>query len=179
MEAAMFRVKGENRQDRQYHVDLIWDVHKKDIGAAVILAAAYLEWCIRRCILALGASPVAELRKKLNERQMDVEGLKGLWKSEVCSQHKDIDTLPNLFDLQRLKPRFDNTPLTWQSIDRARRLRNDLVHGAKCDPLEKHGRKHLEILIAASDVVINLVEKHKSSIFRIIRRGVKKASSAK
>ena len=175
----MFRVKGENRQERQYHVNLIWKVYHEDVGAAVILAASYFEWCIRRCILALGASSVTELRKKLNDRQMDVEGLKDLWKSEVCTQHKNIPSLPNIFDLQRPKPRFDNTPLTWQSIDRARRLRNDLVHGAKCDPLEKHGRKHVELLIAASNVLIDLAEKRKHPIFGIIRRGVKKASSSK
>ena len=174
----MFRVKGENRQDRQYHVDLIWKVYNEDVGAAVILAASYFEWCIRRCILALGASSVAELRKKLNDRQMDVEGVKDLWKSEVCSQHKEIHTLPKVYDLPRSKPRFDNTPLTWQSIDRARRLRNELVHGAKCDPLERHGRKHVEILVAASDVLINLAEKHKHSIFRIIKRGAKKTSNS-
>lgn len=171
-ETAMFRIKGEKRQDRQYHVNLIWDVYDKDVGAAVILAATYFEWCIRRCILALGVSAVADLRKKLNDKEMNIDGLKDLWRAEIGDQHEEriIKTLPNVFDVPMPKPTFDGVKLTWQSIGRARKLRNDLVHGARCEPLDKHGRKHVEILLAASDSLIKLAEEHKRALFKIIKR---------
>ncbi len=175
---AMFRVRGENRQDRQYHVSLIWNVYKEDVGAAIILAATYFEWCIRRCILALGATPVSDLRTTMNNPGMNTDGLKDLWKSEVCLQHSDICALPDVFDSQRPKQVFDGTKLTWQNIGRARKARNDLVHGARCEPLEAHGKKHVEIFIAASDILIKLAENHGRSIFKIIKRGVKKAESS-
>ena len=89
-------------------------------------------------------------------------------------RYGDIPILPQLFDLRKNKLRFENLPLTWQNIDRARDLRNQLVHGAKCDPLEQHGKKFIDILLAASEVISGTAESKGYSVFRIIKRREKR-----
>ena len=170
----VFRIRGVNRQDRQYHVDLIRKVSNNDLGAAIILAAVYFEWCVRRCIIALGTSPVTYLREKLNDHRMNAERLQKLWTAEVGKHYPELQTLSYIFDSQKNKPKFGNLQLDWKSIDYARQMRNRLVHGERCTPLEKNGQKFVEILLAASDILVNLAESKGHSIFMIIRRNTNK-----
>ena len=170
----MFRVTGEDREDRQYHIDLIRMVSQNDLGAAIILAAVYFEWCVRRCIMALGTSSVADLRKRLNDHRMNFDGLKTLWTAEV--HKKDLPTLPSLFDSRKNKPKFLNLTLDWKNIKNAHKMRNQLVHGYSCNPKDEKGLRYVELLLAATNIIAYLAESRGHSIFRkIIRRSKKTA----
>ncbi len=170
----MFRVTGEDREDRQYHIDLIRTVSQNDLGAAIILADVYFEWCVRRCIMALGTSSVADLRKRLNDHRMNFDGRKVLWTKEV--HKKDVPTLPCLFDSRKNKPKFLNLTLDWKGIKNAHKMRNQLVHGYSCNPKKEKGLKYVELLLAAADIIVDLAESRGRSIFKkIIRRNKKTA----
>ena len=174
----MFRIRGANRQNREYHVDLVHKVANDDWGAAIILAAVYFEWCVRRCIIALASAPVADIRKKVNDRRMSFDKLQKTWAKEVCGQRPDVPALADVFDSIKGKPHFGNLVLEWRSIDYARQLRNRLVHGERCDPLERNGRKYVELLLAASDVIVQLSESRGQSIFKPIKRNNLKTKPA-
>ena len=170
----MFRVKGTNRQDRQYHIDLIRKVAAYDLGAAIILGAIYFEWCVRRSIVALGKSSVTDLRKKMKDRGMGFEGLRKLWREEVCKRYSDVPILSRVFDSLKKKPRFGKLLLDWHGIDSAHKMRNRLVHGDMCTPLEQKGQAYIDLLLAASNILADLTESKGRSIFKIIRRDVKR-----
>ena len=170
----MFRVRGANRQDRQYHIDLIRKVAAYDLGAAIILSAIYFEWCVRRSIVALGKSSVADLHKAMKDRGMGFDNLRKLWRLEVCRRYPDLPTLPLVFDSLKNKPKFGKLQLDWYGIDRARKMRNRLVHGDTCTPLEHQGLAYIDLLLAASNLLANLVESKGRSIFKTIRRDVKR-----
>lgn len=166
----MFRVTGKNRQDHNYHVRMIEAVGKLDMGAGIILAAVYFEWCVTRCIMALGRSSVAEIRRTISEECSNFDDIVDLWRAEVVVAHSNIPIIPEVFDKKKKKQSFRGRVLTWDAIKKARKSRNELVHGKRCDPLEKHGRKHLDILLAASGIIAELAEVSGHSIFRVVRR---------
>lgn len=166
----MFRVKGKDKQDHEYHVKLIEGVASKDIGAGIVLAAVYFEWCVRRCILALSISPVAAIRAKLDDKKMHIDELHDLWKCEVKRMHADVPSLSGFFDNQKKKPTVGGRPLTWARIKQAISKRNCLAHGSCCDPKPIHGEKYLETLLVASRMLVDMAESKKRSIFKIVRR---------
>jgi len=169
-EEGMFRVKGKERQDRIWHEQTIRCVADIDLAAGIILAATYFEWCVRRSILALGCSSVRDLSCQLSGPALNFDGLVELWNEEVAWRFGNDFTLPMVFDHRKNKPKFGNLPLTWQSIQKARKQRHSIVHGDRCSPLEIHGRKYMDIFIVASAVLSNIVEENGYSIFNIIRR---------
>lgn len=173
----MFRVRGADRQNRQYHIALIQKVAADDLGAGIILGAVYFEWCVRRSIVALGKSSVADLRKRMKDYGMGFENLRKLWREEVCKRYSDVPVLPCVFDSLKKKPRFGKLLLDWHGIDSARKMRNRLVHGDVCTPLEKKGQAYVDLLLAASDIIADLTESKGRSIFKIIRRDVRKPTS--
>lgn len=166
----MFRVKGMLKESREYHEKLIGEVASRDIGAGIVLAAVYFEWCVRRSIVALGKSPVATLNAKLNSEILSFDKLLGLWKSEVSVEYagRKIANLPDVFDLRKNKPVYGTLKLMWKDIDKARRKRNELVHGGHCAPLEKHGMKYVALLIDAAHVLSELCENYNCPIFEVI-----------
>ena len=170
----MFRVKGENRQDRQYHIDLIRKVAAYDLGAAIILGSIYFEWCVRRSIVALGKSSVADLHKAMKDRGMGFDKLRKLWRLEVCRRYPDLPALPLVFDSLKNKPKFGKLQLDWHGIDCARKMRNRLVHGDTCTPLEHQGRAYVDLRLAAGNLLADLTESKGRSIFKTIRRDIKK-----
>lgn len=170
MECGMFRVKGRLAESRQNHENLINHVTSKDPGAGIILAAVYFEWCVRRSIVALGKSSVAELNAKIKAERLNLEDLKSLWQKEVCvfvDGHK-VSGLPDVFDMQRIKPVFGTLKLSWVDIDRARKRRNELVHGVRCAPLERTGAKYVALLLAASKVLSDICVSQNCDIFHVI-----------
>ncbi len=177
----MFRVKGERRQDRDWHEKMIAKVAAVDVGAGIILAATYFEWCVRRSIVALGVSSVHELSLKLTDPNLRFDDLVELWNTEVAGRFGsgEMLTLPMLYDQSKGKPRFGNLPLTWQNIGRARKLRNALVHGDRCTPLDVHGRKYVDLLIAASARLAKTAEDNGHPIFNVIRRKAKSSKEIK
>jgi hypothetical protein len=166
----MFRVKGEERQDRIWHEKTIRCVADIDLGAGIILSATYFEWCVRRSILALGSSSVSDLSCQLCNPGLNFDGLVELWNKEVAWRFGNDFTLPMVFDHRKNKPKFGNLSLTWQNIQKSRKRRHSIVHGDRCSPLEIHGRKYVDLLIAASAVLSTVVEENGYSIFNIIRR---------
>jgi hypothetical protein len=171
-ESVMFRVKGAEHQDRDWHENTNRRIACIDLGAGIILAAIYFEWCVRRSILALGSSSVHDLSEALKNPKLNFEMLVELWNKEVVGRlgcDKKI-TLSIVFDGRKNKPKFKDMSLTWQNIQKARKMRNALVHGDRCSPLEIHGRKYVELLIMASAILSNVVEENGYSIFNIIRR---------
>ena len=180
-EERMFRVKGEMRQDQDWHEKMIAKVAAMDVGAGIILAATYFEWCVRRSIVALGASSVHELSLKLKDPQLKFDNLVELWNAEVAGLfgNGDMPTLPMLYDQSKNKPKFGNLPLTWQNIGRARKLRNTLVHGDRCTPLDVHGRKYVDLLVAASARLAKTAEDNGHPIFNVIRRQARSSKEAK
>ena len=171
----MFRVKGKERQDRTWYENTIRRVAEIDLGAAIILSPTYFEWCIRRSILALGSSSVHDLACELKNPKLSFEKLVELWNREVSVRFvgEEKITLSLIFDQCKNKPKFQNHSLTWQNIQRARKVRHAIVHSDRCSPLEPNGRKYVELLIAASAILSDLVEKNGRSIFSIIRRTIK------
>lgn len=163
----MFRVKGNGKENQQYHELLIRKIAKCDIGAGIILAAVYFEWCVRRSIVALGRSEVVYLNELLARRNVDMDALLEIWRADV--QNEDIPSLPNVFDLEKGKPHFGNLVLTWKDVGKARKMRNRLVHGNRCAPLNQTGTKYVELFIAAADRLIRISTDQGRSIFRVIR----------
>ena len=166
----MFRVKGKGHQDRIWHENTIRRIADIDIGAGIILSATYFEWCVRRGILALGCSSVKDLSCQLRSSKLNFDALVELWKVEVANRFGAKFNLPMLFDKLKNKPKFGSLSLTWQNIQKARKQRHSIVHGDRCSPLEIHGRKYVELLIAASAVLSNVVDENGYSVFNVIRR---------
>ena len=177
----MFRVKGKERQDRTWHENTIRRVAEIDLGAAIILSATYFEWCIRRSILALGSSSVHDLTHELKNPKLSFEKLVELWNKEASVRFVSEEkiTLPLFFDRCKNKPKFQNHPLTWQNIQRARKVRHAIIHGDRCSPLGANGQKYVELLILASAVLSDLVEKNGYSNFSIIRRKTRTTRESK
>ena len=179
MESQMFRVKGVLKESREYHEKLIADVAKSDVGAGIILAAVYFEWCVRRSIVALGKSPIGDLNEKLHTENLNFEKLKSLWKQEVTvvRDGKVVSSLSDVFDLAKNKPAFGSLKLIWSDIDKARKRRNELVHGSSCAPLEKNGMKYVALLLEAAKKLDELCIDNTCSVFEIITEKIDRKTS--
>ena len=170
----MFRTKGDGKEGRAYHHNLIEDVASLDVGAGIVLGSIYFEWAIRRAIVALGKSSVSELNAKFKAgHNLGYEDLKRLWKEEVAGRD-GISGLTDVFDLNPKKPVFGKLKLTGRDIDRARTRRNEIVHGGRCSPLPKNGFDYVMLQIAAAEALADLVERRSGrSIYSPIRRKTK------
>ena len=166
----MFRTKGDGKEGRSYHRKLIENVAALDVGAGIVLGGIYFEWAIRRAIVALGKSSVAELNAKFKaEHNLGYDDLKKLWKDEVAGRD-GIRGLTDVFDLNPTKPVFGKLKLTGRDIGRARRRRNEIVHGGRSSPLPKNGFDYVRLQIAAAETLADLVEERGRSIYNPIRR---------
>jgi len=170
----MFRTKGDGKENAHYHREMILAVARIDVGAAIVLGAIYFEWAVKRTILALGKSPVSKLNDLYKNgedgKRLNMSKLKDLWKHEVQGCF-GVPTLSDCFDTKKDKKVFGCLKLTWRDLERARELRDNIVHGGRCSPQPKNGMDYVELEIAAAEALAELVvSKSGKSIFKPIRR---------
>ena len=165
----MFLV-GETWEERK---GTILSFAKQDCCVGVILATINMEWCLRRCILAMGSSPVSKLNK------LNLSGLnkyKKCWKDEV--QPNVNISLAVLMDSHLTSTKAWKPTKTlktcngWSVLKYAFKLRHVLVHGAKGSASLEFAQQTIDLLIEAADVLVRFAESQGISIFgkRICRR---------
>jgi hypothetical protein len=128
---------------------------KDDAAIAVLLAAANLEWTLRRAIILLTISARAAVRAKL-EQCHGLSSYESTWDDEVLPHHQ-----------RRLSAVVKN----WEDISRRKgrsrrkgkfQLRHDLIHGSVGSCSVAFARSHVEaFLLAASDVETFCAERGK------------------
>lgn len=162
-------------------VNETWEERKKKILSfaeqddcvGVILATINVEWCLRRCILAMGSTSVSKLNK-LNLSGLDK--YRKCWKEEV--QPNVNISLAVLMDshLTSVKAWMPTKTLKtcngWSVLNYAFQLRHVLVHGAKGSASPEFAQQTIDLLIEAADVLVRFAESQGTSIFgkRICRR---------
>ena len=163
----MFLVSDGNRKYRKEVVDR---VAGEDMVLRVLLTAIDFEWTLRRTILAMGWSPTKVLASKFDQIEYrKIEGLKKLWNDEVVVRWGK--GTPTVVELMNEKP-FVNKKhkRSWDCLCEAWNLRHKLVHGLQGCCGEEHGRRMSEVLIFATDRLVEFAEKHNKNVFRMIRR---------
>lgn len=146
---------------------------EQDCCVGVILATINVEWCLRRCILAMGSTSVSKLNK-LNLSGLDK--YKKCWKEEVqpnvnVSLAVLMDT--HLTSAKSWKPtKTLKTCNGWPVLNYAFLLRHVLVHGAKGSASPEFAQQTIDLLLEAADVLVRFAESQGTSIFgkRICRR---------
>lgn len=113
--------------------------------AAVLLAAAHFEWCVRRTIIALGCSPNVTIRKRL-ERAYGLDALKDIWRDELCVR------LPRVKTSKAIK-NLPNEVKNWSDFRKAFELRHRLIHGVSSCGASYAETRAKRILQAAEDVI--------------------------
>lgn len=173
----MFRTKGNGKEDATYHKRMILHIAEIDVGAAIVIGAMYFEWAIKRAVLALGSSPISTLNEMYRHgedgQKLGMDKLKKLWKEELrgCV---GCTSLSDYFDSKKNKRSFGRLKLTWRDLERARKLRNNIVHGGRCSPPPQNGIDYVELEVAAAEELAKLVEtRTRKSIYNPIRRKCK------
>ena len=146
---------------------------EQNLCVGVILATINVEWCLRRCILAMGTSAVVQLNK------LNLSGLgkyKECWKEEVqpnvnvslvALMDKHLTSAKNWKQTKTLK-----TCNGWPVLNYAFKLRHVLVHGAKGSASPEFARKTIDLLLEAAEILIYFAESQGAPIFgkRLCRR---------
>lgn len=128
----MFLVKdtSESREAR------IQTILIEDPPLAALLSVIHFEWTVRRAIIALGASPNVEVRKRL-ERCHGDDKYKDLWRDEVFpKRHK----------------RLTEVVTNWEGLRSSFRLRHKLVHGVQTCSEDHAAERALWAIAAAVEV---------------------------
>ena len=105
---------------------------------AVLLAAADFEWTVRRAILALGASPNADIRSGVLKHCSGLDKYKEAWTKEVKRNRAKglADVVPN-----------------WGPFKEAFKLRHTLVHGVSGTTGKHYAEARINLILAASAAV--------------------------
>ena len=155
---------------RKYRKEVIDRVAGEDMVLRVLLAAIDFEWTLRRTILALGWSPTKVLADKFDQsKYRKIEGLKKLWNDEVVVRVGE--STPTVVELVNEHP-FANkkNKRSWDCLCEAWDLRHKLVHGLQGCCGEDYGRRMSDVLLFATDRLVEFAEKHGKNVFRVIRR---------
>ena len=164
----MFLVSDGCRASRRKLIDCAAGA---DMVIRTILAAIDFEWTLRRVVLALGCTATKVLGVKFDDPKFrKIDGLKKLWKEEVCANpNVKAPTLVELINHQMV-PSYETKKRPWDCWNDAWSFRNRLVHGLQGSSGEKYGRNHSETLLRATDVLVDFALKNKKDVFKPIRR---------
>jgi hypothetical protein len=130
----------DNQRDR--HTKIRSFLTEEAAVIAVLLAAADLEWTLRRAIRALGTAPTADLR---DERISSLNGYKNLWKAEVSS-HTSVE--------------LDQVIGDWAMLVDAYTLRHQLIHGAQGTTGLAYAAPRVERVLDASRKTFEFAKNH-------------------
>lgn len=128
-----------------------------DIQLGVLLAAVDFEWTCRRAILALSKNPTVTIRQKFSTDYRSFGGLKIGWEKEVDDKNS-LDSI------------FVKTAISWDQIDDAMKIRNEIVHGSGDRTSLKEGRYAVYVLETACDILVEYVKNAGRDLFGRISR---------
>ena len=174
----MFLV-GETWEERKAK---ILSFAEQDCCVGVILATINMEWCLRRCILAMGDNTSTDLVDELAK----VSGIKKyqkLWRLQVektTGQKLELLMENYLHSAANWKNRksklaeekgFDLST-GWGVLCYAVQLRNKLVHGEKGTASVDFANQTIDLLLEAADVLVRFAESQGAPILgkQICRR---------
>ena len=158
----MFWVK-DSREARYSRIKSF--LTKKDAAIAVLLAAANLEWTLRRAIMLLTRSARAAVRTKL-EQCAGLSKYESTWNDEVFPHYKKKLSVV-VTNWKEISERKGNSKRKGKF-----QLRHDLIHGSVGTCSVTFARSHVEaFLLAASDVDrFCLCEAHGKDIYKKLPR---------
>ena len=190
----MFTV-GETLEAREAKIQ---DFAKQDAVAGTILAAIHFEWVLRRCILAMGTTPTAEMRKPKvdkNDTRFSLASIIGglsayqrAWNAEVKPRIKvsldqalaDVERPASLAshrgqekkDAQN-KTQFGKVIRGKQCVAYAMNCRNRFVHGIQGTTELEHAQALVEIFLSAARALNTLATNQGATLFgaRLCRKG--------
>ena len=155
---------------RKYRKEIINRVAGEDMVLRVLLAAIDFEWTLRRTILALGWSPTKVLADKFDQIEYrKIEGLKKLWNDEVVVRFGE--STPTVVEwVNEHSFAHKKNKRSWDCLCEAWALRHKLVHGIQGSCGDGYGRRMSDVLIFATDRLVDFAEKQGKNVFRVIRR---------
>lgn len=164
----MFLVSDGNRETRKA---IIEKTAGDDGVIYVLLAAIDFEWTLRRTILALGRMPTKALLMEMDKIEYrHLNGQARLWKKEVVGHYgKATPSLKAVIN-GGAKNLFGGATTVYGSLDKARKLRNRLVHGAQGGCGKDYACSCAKAFFAASDALVAFAELHNKNIYKLIRR---------
>lgn len=124
-------------------------VSSKETTIAIFLAAADLEWTLRRAILAMGWSPNKSIREGVLKQCAGLDKYKDAWRKEVFPRFGKslIDLVGN-----------DN----WSELSNKKHgafvLRNRLIHGIAGTSGLDYSAQRVEVILAASIAIAKFSE---------------------
>ncbi len=168
----MFRVNETKEQRKQTILKFV----EQDVCVGVLLAAANLEWTLKRCILMMGQSPTADLRKmqisSLCSKDKDKNTYKRMWDTEIASPRKfnplnevinsgvhfpEEWTVKNLPRSEFFNKKYfkEIRETGWAALQYAFQCRHDLIHGQKGTLKASHGLVVVSVLLEAFDALVD------------------------
>ncbi len=156
----MFWVR-DTRQERAARIRKFLSDNEAPI--AVLLAAANLEWTLRRAITLLSELPIDAARDAL-QGCSGLQGYKLIWKKLVVPHHRDdlSEVIKNWNDLNGEKGKYQ--------------LRHNLIHGTVGLCGRKFAEPHVEALLAAAKDVDDYCMARKKNVYRKLTAPRTKAS---
>lgn len=131
-------------------------VSSKETTIAVFLAAADLEWTLRRAILAMGCSPNKFIRGCVLDQCTGLNKYKDAWRKEVFPRFGKslVDLVGN-----------DN----WSELSNPKHgafaLRHRLIHGIAGTSGLDYSAQRIEVILAASMVITKFSESNGIDLF--------------
>lgn len=168
----MFRVK-DGRDKRKKNVARL-AVNEPFVG--VLAAAADFEWTCRRAILAMGKGPTKGIKFELFEQQAFGLKLNKGWERQVKQKSKGIVRFEDVFSVWAKKN--CSAFVIWADIEYAMMWRNKLIHGIENDIGEADGRKCVNILECACDILVRYLSSLGVDIYSYIGRRGKLSAEA-
>ena len=182
----MFTV-GETLEAREAKIQ---DFAKQDAVAGTILAAIHFEWVLRRCILAMGTTPTAEMRKPKvdkNDTHFSLASIIGglsayqrAWNAEVKPRIK-VSLDQALADVERPaslashrgqekknaqnQTQFGKVIRGKQCVVYAMNCRNRFVHGIQGTTELEHAQALVEIFLSAARALNTLATNQGAALF--------------
>lgn len=162
----MFRV----RDGRKKRKSMVVKYAAKDPFVGVLVAAADFEWTCRRAILAMGEGSTLGIRYELFEQWAFGLKLNKGWEGLVRQKSKGIAKFEDIFSSWAKKNSV--AYVLWADIEYAMGWRNKLIHGIEGSIGEAEGRKCVNILECACDILLQYVNSHNANVYSYIgRRG--------
>jgi len=169
----MFRVH-DGRKKRK---SMVTKYAAKDPYVGVLLAAADFEWTCRRAIQAMGTGSTKGIRYELFEQQAFGLRLNKGWEKQVKQKSKGITKFEDIFSVWAKKNCL--AYVIWADIEYAMMWRNKLIHGIESDIGDSDGRKCVNILECACDILDQYLTHLNVNIYAYVGRGGNLSSLAK
>jgi hypothetical protein len=158
--ASLFSV-GYGSENREKFIEEHLDI---DPSVAVILASIHFEWMLKRTILVLSISPIAELRDKLQD-VWRYDAFNKIWHKEIGGRIKN-SSLSHIIEVKSvLDPPRPRAKLSSSAKD----IRSEVIHG---NGTISKNRARIAVIdfINESQKLRNFVLNNEKNLDKIVRR---------